>query len=274
MLARKPKIWLLGMLAMLLVGSFAAASAEAQGPFWYHRAIGGQGKGVKLSGQQGGVPFEEVRGGGGRVVLEGKLAGAEVELESAQVQVKGIVYNSPLAGQAKFEFAYTQPKAIKPNNCNVRVGSNNVVKVHGHQAWTWDGSAGQLKEQPQQHQNPDWIFLGQELQQGATELPEGASFTTITLSGASCPIPGTAQVKGSVVAKITPEQVGAFSTKQSAESVGNGALQHFWNGKENIGVESKLKLGGTEPATLKQSATVTAFGTQGGAAQELGLWGD
>jgi hypothetical protein len=269
----KPRAGVAGLLTMLLVGMFAAAVAEAnQGPFWYHRAIGGQGKGVKLSGQQGGVPWEEVRGGGGKVVLEGKLAGAEVELEAAQVQVKGIVYNNGLQGQAKLEFAYINPKSVKPNNCNVTISKSNVVKVFGHQAWTWDGSAGQLKEQPQQNQKPDWLFTGQELQQKAKELPKGVVFTAITLSGASCAIPGTAAVEGSLAAAIKPEQVGAFSTSQTAEALEKGK-QHFWNGVENVGVETEFKFGGAL-AKLKQTNTVTAFGTQGGAAQELGLWGD
>jgi hypothetical protein len=270
-LARKPKIWLLGMLAMLLVGSFAAASAEAnQGPYWYHRAIGGQGKGVKLSGQQGGLPFEEVRGGGGKVEFKGKAAGTEVELTASQVQIKGVVYNNGLQGQAKLAFAYFNPVSVFPAGCIVKIGTNNVVNVFGHLVWTYAGNSSELTEQPVQKQRPQWLFLGKELPQGATSVPS-EEFTKITLSG--CAAAGTFPVKGSVVAKIKPEQLGAFSTEQTAESLENGTRLHFWNGSSNIEGTSSL-IFGTEAATLKQSGLVKAFGTQGGAAQELGIWGD
>jgi hypothetical protein len=269
----KLRVGLLGMLAMLLVGSFAAASAEAnQGPFWYHRAIGGQGKGVKLSGQQGGLPFEEVRGGGPEVKFSGKAGGVEVEMTAEQVQIKGIVYNNAIQGQAKLAFAYFNVKVLKPGGgCVGKVGSNNVVKVFGHLAWTYAGNASELKEQPVQNQKPLWLFTGQELQQGATTLPTEVPFTAITLS--VCASALTATVKGTVVATIKPEQLGAFSTTQIAESAENGTRLHFWNGSSNNEGKSSLVLG-TEPALLKQVGTVNAFGTQEGAAQELGVWGD
>jgi hypothetical protein len=264
---------------MLLVGMFAAAVAEAnQGPFWYHRGLNGQGKGVKISGQQGGTPFEEVRGGGGTATLEGTLGGAPITIRSSQVQVKGIVYNNALQGQAKLEFAYAQPEIVgEPGNCVVTIGNKNVVKVFGHLVWTWDNTAAQLKEQPVQKQKPAWLFTGQELQQGATTVPTNIAFTTITIGNApghTCLLFTPARaVEGSVVASVKPEQLGAFSTSQAAEARPNGTLQHFWNGKENIGFESGLKFANAT-AKLQQSATVAAFGTQGGAAQELGIWED
>ncbi|HEY7952526.1 MAG TPA: hypothetical protein VID70_06010, partial [Solirubrobacteraceae bacterium] len=72
MLGLKSRVGLLGMLALLLIGSYAAASAEAnQGPFWYHRNSEAEGNGVKLSA----AAPEEIRGGGGEVTLEAKLGG-------------------------------------------------------------------------------------------------------------------------------------------------------------------------------------------------------
>ena len=138
----KLRAGLLGLLAMLVVGSFAAASASAQGPFWYHRPLNGQGKGVKLSGQEP----EEVRGSGGEATLEGEVTGVgAVEISASQVQVKGIIYNNDQQGQAKLEIAYAQPRLVKPSlaNCNVTVGPKNVVKVFGHLAWTWNGTTEQ-----------------------------------------------------------------------------------------------------------------------------------
>lgn len=271
----KPRAGVLGLLAVLLVGLFAAASAEAQGPFWYKRALNGQGKGVKISNQQG-RQWEEVRGGGGEAKLEGKLGTNEIIIVAKQVQVKGIVYNNGLQGQAKLEFAYFQPELVKPSgtSCLVTIGSKNVVKVYGHQAWTWDGSEGQLHEQPQQHQKPDWIFLGQEIQQGATGLPSNVPFTSITIKGTGCLLSTQANVTGSVAASIEPGQVGAFSTSQTATALPNGTKQHFWNGTENRGVETALAFNG-EPAKLEQTDTVSTVKFQEKEPQqELGLWGD
>jgi hypothetical protein len=250
---------------MLLVGSFAAASAEAnQGPFWYHRAVGAQGKGTKLTNGTS----VEVRGGGGVAVFKSKLAGAEIELTSSQVQIKGLIFNNALQGQARLEFAYNQPTAIKPSSCTVRVASNNVVKVFGHQVWTYNNELKQLTEQPVQNQKPQWLFLGQELQQGAGNLPTGVPFTSITFSGALCPISGQGNVIGSIVAAVKPEQLGAFSRDQVAESLLNGSLLHFWNGASNITGASALKFN-NEEAKLVQTGKVSVV-----SAEEVGLWGD
>ncbi len=274
----KPRAGVLGLLAMLLVGLFAAASADAQGPFWYHRALNGQGKGVKISNQQG-RQWEEVRGSGGEAKLEGTLAGTEVTIAASQVQVKGIYYNNALQGQAKLEFAYVQPRLVKPNlpNCTVVIATKNVVKVFGHLVWKWNGSPGQLSEQPQQHQKPMWLFLGQELQQGATSLPTNIPFTSITLksnSGGQCLLAGQANVSGSVAAEFTSDQLGKFNTGRTETALPNGTLLHFWNGNANISAESGLQFAGVT-AKLEQSAEVlvTKF-QETEPLQELGIWGD
>ncbi len=224
----KPRVGLLGLLALLLLGSIATASAEAQGPFWYHRNNSTEGKGVKLSGQ---AP-EEVRGGGGVATLEGKLAGTEVTISSTQQQVKGIIYNNALQGQAKLEIAYVQPTLVSPKLpfCAVTIASNNTVKLYGHQAWTWSGTAEQLKEQPIVNQKPDWIFTGQELQQGAKGLPKGVPFTSITFksNGGTCILAAQANVTGSVAAAIVPGAAGEFSKLQKIETLPNFTKQHFW----------------------------------------------
>jgi hypothetical protein len=269
----KMRAGVLGLLAMLLVGMFAAVVAEAnQGPFIYRRAIGGQGKGVKLSGQQGGLPFEEVRGGGPEVKFSAKAGGVEIELTAEQVQIKGIVYNNAIQGQAKLAFAYFNIKVLKPGGgCIGKIGNNNVVKIFGHQVWTYSGNASELKEQPVQNQKPLWLFTGQELQQGATALPIEVPLTTITFSGCASAL--TATLKGTFVASTKPEQLGAFSTTQTSESLVDGTRLHFWNGSSNNEGKSALVLG-TEPFLMKESETISAFGVQGGAAQELGQWSE
>lgn len=271
MLIFKARAGLLGLLAVLLLSLSVTATADAQGPFWYHRSLGGQGKGVKISAQEP----EQVRGGGGAVVMEGKLAGNTIEIAASQVQVKGIIYNNSLQGQSKIELAYVQPTLVKPagSHCAVIFGASNMVKVYGHLAWTWDLTATQLKEQPQLNQTADWILLGHEIQQGATELPKTV-FTSITLksSGGTCLLASQTTVEGSLAASIESALLGKFGTKQWVEALPNGALQHFWNGKENIGVETSLKFA-SEPIKLVQVLKETeTFGRQGGAKQEVALY--
>jgi len=271
----KLRAGLLGLMAMLLVGSFAAATAEAQGPFWYHRELqgqGSQGKGVKISSQQ----WEEVRGGGGEARLEAKEAFGlkEVLITSKQVQIKGIIYNNDQQGQAKLEFVYEQPTLVKPESkCTVTIGKNNVVKVFGHLAWTWNGELKQLEEQPQLHQTPDWLFTGQELQQEAKELPKGVPFTTIALTGSNCIANGiTRAVTGSVAATIEPSQLGFYGTEQKSEALPNGTFQHFQNGLGvAVGAKTGLFLGENE-ATLKQTNQVKTYGRQQKTQQAVAIY--
>jgi hypothetical protein len=259
---------------MLLLGLLTAAPALAQGPFWYHRALNGQGKGVKLSAQEP----EEVRSVGNEEAgMAGKISGVEIEFITSSLQVKGIIYNNALQGQAKLAYVYGQPTLIKPKGttCKVTVGKNNIIKVFGHQAWTWNGEAAQLQEQPQLNQKPVMILLGQELQQGAQGLPTNVPLFTVSFSGAGCVLAGAVgTVTGSIIeAVIAPANLGEYRTQLAYGSRANGTKAHFWNGTSNIGVESQLKFN-NETAVFVQAQNVNTFGRQGNAAQEVALFGD
>jgi hypothetical protein len=263
--AFKPRAGLLGMLAMLLVGSFATASAEAApGPFWYHRkAQSQQIKGVKITSQ---APLE-VGGQGGEQKLKGKVGGTGIELVGPQLQIKGIIYNNAFQAQAKLRLVYIEPKLAKPNfpNCVVTIGTNNVVNVFGHQAWTWNGETKQLEEQKQQPaQKVDWIFLpiqGGELEQGAEELPKKV-FTTISFKGAECGVlAGMANVTESVAAEVEPSGVEEWGFSETQKIIEGEGKQHFWNGIRNVGVTTGLMLGGA-PAILSGKAQVKVLPRQ------------
>jgi hypothetical protein len=257
----KPRAWLLGLMALLLVGSYAPATASAQGPFWYHRGVGEKGNGVKIAAS---AP-EGIASSAGEQFFLFKVAGMEVAITSPQAQLKGIIYNNGLQGQAKILIAFAQPTTTKPAGCLVKIGTNNIITVFGHLAWTWDGSEAQLKEQPQSAQKPDWVFTGKELAQGATELPQEEIYK-ITLS--NCAAAGTFPVKGNYAGAIEPPNVGEWSTNETQILQENGARQHFWNGKSNIGAETRL-LGGTEPFTHVGEYKFKTTGRQGGAPQEV-----
>lgn len=267
----KLRAGLLGLVAMLLVSSFAAAPAGAWGPWWHHRCIGCMDQG-KITGQ---LP-EQIKGQGGEQKLKGKVILMPVTVIAKSVQVKGIIYNNAFQAQAKLELAYRELSVEGSPNCIVTVGVQNTVKVFGHQAWTWNGEKKQLEEQPQQpNQKPDWIFLPQELQQGAESLPK-AEFTTLVLTSKNeetekCAFHGKYEVKGSVTGEITPEHTEEWSLTQTVRTPEGGTKQHFWNGEKNVGVETGLTLG-TEPAKLVGEFKTQTAGRQQGAPQEVALF--
>jgi hypothetical protein len=270
---------LLGLMVMLLAGTYAATVTSAQGPFFHHRNVGETGKGTKWSQQIAGrPPWEAVEGAGPEAKLEAKILSEPAVITVESVEVKGIIFNNALQGQAKFKFTYNEPKLVKPAlHCKVVIGTNDVVKLYGHQAWTWNGTEAQLKEQPQKEQKPDWIFLPAELQQGAEALPTSLVFTQITLQNKSatetCPIAGQFPVAGSTAATIEPANVEEWGTTETLKNLPNGAEQHFWNGKTNIGAGVGLKFG-SETEKIIQEIKIKTIGTQGFAAQEIAHFED
>jgi hypothetical protein len=230
----------LGVLAMLTVGSFAAASASAEpGPFWYHRS-GCCTTPMKIEQPKD----EQFQGKGGRQILEATIGGREVEIESPLVQIKGRIYNNALQGQIKVTIIYHNPTLLKPvlKPCEVKVGTNNEVQAFGHLAWKYQGNTSELTEQPQLKQKPDIIFTPKEIEEGAKELPKG-EFTKITFTGSGCGVlTGSSTVKGSVSALINPPELEIWSTQLKVSTPG-WTRQHFWNGKEAIEVEPKLIVG-------------------------------
>jgi hypothetical protein len=251
----KLRATLLSLLAMTLVGSFAASSAYAEGgPFWHIRNEGEKGEGKLLSSATEEGP--DVQGSGGLQTLSGEVASTKVEIQAKEQQVKGQLWNSADQGQVKLLIKYHEPKLLKPElkGCEVKVGENNEVKVEGHLAWKWNGEKKQLEEKPQLVQKPDWIFLSSQLAQGAKELPKGA-FTKITFSGTGCgTLVGSFNVEGSLSGEPTPNTLEEFNRTQTTKYPGP-KLQHFWNGKEYVGVETGLKFGGN-PAVLQGEDTI------------------
>lgn len=243
---------LLGLLAMLALGAFSAAPAFAVGgPFCHHREVGGEDEGKITEAHP-----EEVAGHGGVQRLEGTVGGMGLTIESEQAQVKGIIYNNADQCQAKVAITYSEPKIAALPTCEVKINSNNVVKLYGHQAWKWNGTTKQLEEKKQELQHRDWIFLPVELQQGAKELPTGTPFATITITskaGQKCPstviltqakVNGSATVAGYALQRGKENQnLGEWDEAEELRSTGGEGEQHFWNGSQFIGVKTGLTFG-------------------------------
>jgi hypothetical protein len=259
----------LGTLAVMLLGSAMAASASAEaGPFWHHRAIGGEGVGAKVEPN---TP-ESFKGTGGEQKLKGTLAGEPVEITSSSLQVKGAIFNGPDRGQVKLELIYNQPKLIKPNkpNCAVTVGEKNIVVVKGHLMWKWDGTKTQLEKAVQQpEQTPDLVFSAVEPSQQKPfveklKFTNNGTFTTVALKNAAeCGvIAGTFPVSGSEVGIPSPARTEEWSRKLAVRTVESQSttepfLQHFWDQEAYQGAIVGLTFG-SNPASLIGQTEVEA----------------
>ena len=264
MLGSKIRAGVLGLMVMLLLGSYAATSAYAEaGPFCHKRSIGSEGAGTKITS----AAPEFVQGEGG----EQRLTGASVTVVASSVQVKGILYNNEDQCQTKLELKYHEPHLVNHPLCTATVGGPaNAVKVVGHLAWKWNGTLAQLEEQPQKEQVQDWIFLPSKSElntQGGFpgELPK-EELTILTFAkNTECGIlSGTAsKVIGSLGGVILAPNHGALETWTSPKepevfyNSGTQLKQHIWWGSLNrfVGVDVSFELAGG-PASLTGAFTV------------------
>ncbi len=255
----KLKVGLQILLAMLAVGAYVAVTASAEaGPFFHHRAVGAKGEGEKIEVK---TP-EEIASSTGAAFVLVRINGMEVVLSVASMQLKGIIYNNALQGQAKITTVFVTPTIVKPElkGCTVVVGQNNTNQVFGHLAWKWNGEKKQLEETSQATQHPVWAFVSSELAEGATELPKG-TIISITFKGSGCGIfAGTFALKGDYGAAISPMGLEEWSTSEAQTP--SMLKLHFWNGKAFVGAETSEFIGLGE---LK----FKTIGRQGAAAQEI-----
>jgi hypothetical protein len=262
-LGSKIRVTLLGLMALLLVGSYAAASAYAEGgPYFHHREIGGKGEGEKVEEKSP----EQVQGTGGEQTLEGTIGTTASTINAKEVQIKGIVYNNPSQGQYKFRLIYHEPILSKPAtltaNCKVKIGTENTVFVNGHQMWKWNGTLSQLTENPQLHQTRDGIIvpLSQELKltEAEEELNEIAlpkeEFTSIHIEKGEkeCLLAGVYKVSGGVgVVPVSPPGLEEWSQKEKGFIPPYQVKQHFWQPRKRVwtGIDVSLTFA-NNPATL------------------------
>jgi hypothetical protein len=229
------RVLVLGLLAVMLVGSVTAGAASANaGPFWYHRLNSGETP-HKVSSNEP----ENFSGKGGVQTLIGEpAAGAVIEIKSPATQVKGAILNAEHQGQIKLVIFY-QPLSVQINgvpkpNCIATVGQqnqfSNIVQLKGHLAWKWDGSKQQLEEQPQRQQKWDIIFTPYEPQRQEPGFPlidtrKQGTFAEINLVGAECGVlAGKQKVAGTEVGIPFPSQLEEFSKELTVRTIASGQL--------------------------------------------------
>jgi hypothetical protein len=200
-----------------------------------------------------------------------------VETVAKEVQVKGIIYDNVLQCQLKLESKYHELKSKSFPECEIKIGSNNTVKLFAHQEWKWNGEKKQLEEQPQQAQFRDWVFLPVELKEGFTELPKAtfASYIVSQPTGHKCILaekePLTLPITGSATGEPQPTgstKVGLeeWNTKSTVAFAKGEGKQHDWDGAlPYIGFTTGLTLAG-EPASHFGSITTQT------AAQEIAFF--
>ncbi len=99
-------------------------------------------------------------------------------------------------------------------------------------------------------------------------------FTTITLKGAECGVlAGTVTVKGSVAAAKEPVNVGEWDVSETIKIWETKQKQHFWNGIENIGQETRLTFNATE-ASLSGTIKMETSGRQQLERQQIAVFED
>jgi hypothetical protein len=251
---------MLGLLAIMLMGSFTAASASAEpGPFWHHRLNSKEGEGTKI--EEGAK--ESFTSKGGAQTLSGKISSTPVVIVANSTEgEEGKIYNNARQGQIEFKNFYKEPHLVKPElkGCEVKVGKENKVPLKGHLMWKWNGTKTQLEEQPQANQTPDIGFTvvepGNQSVEEVNFIKDG-TFTTITFSGTGCGVlAGTFSVSGSDVA-IPNRKLNEFAKTLSVRTLTNPQsselnevyLQHYWNGEKFEGIKLGL-IFGTEAASL------------------------
>jgi hypothetical protein len=255
------RVIVLGLLALMAVGSFTASAAAEPGPFWHQRELGGKGEGKKIEE----IPGLQVQGEGPPATLTGEpVKGTKVEIQSKITVVHIQIYNNPDQGQFKLRIIYFDPQLLKPElkPCEVKVGKNNEVNVMGHLVWKWNGTKAQLLENPQLHQPVDGIAVPFTTKiEGVKEIPKEV-FTTITLSGSACGVlAGTFNVSNTEAIEFIPNNLGEFRTQLTALSRPGEFGQHFYNQTTQVGTTTGLLFGG-QPANLSQEDKVVPEGEE------------
>ena len=250
----RTRLVLAGLVVLLALSSVMAAPVSAfPGPFWRQRQVGESGNGIKISAQSP----EKFLSQGGTAKLSTSALG--VTINCAEGKNQGHIWNNTLAGQAKLKIEFSKCKAEGANSAGCVVGEPIVFEVQFHLMWKWDGSLKQLKQGKQKSlgQKPDGFVYHFEL--GEQEKPKSeAEFVAIKLSGCTfTALNGENKATGFESAEIKPEP--EIFTKEAIFSFTPGKhLQHFWDGKEQVGLETEVSLAGF-PSTFEFEDKINSF---------------
>jgi hypothetical protein len=188
-LRRTMRVGVLGLMAMLLFGSYAASSASAavQGPWWMKLEGGKQ---VKIEPK----PHLEIKSENeGNFKLKGKILGTAVILECKKVENKGSIWNGPHTGRDEAVITWNECSIAQAVLCKgfpIEVG---LTKVRTELMWKYAGIEKELKETGGLQQKIYDVFAPTEPVE-KIEGKEKSKFTTITVptefEGIKCALAG------------------------------------------------------------------------------------
>jgi hypothetical protein len=251
------KLLLMGLFAVLAVGSVASATASAEaGPFWLHR-FSAEEAGKKFSQSE-----QEKYYGQGKTLLIGTVSGRQVIL-AGELQIKGTLWNEANQGQLKLQAEFHHVIWLGHSGCTVTV--TVPEDYQGHLMWKWNGEKKQLEEAKQEKQHWDGIIVPGKTTLGATGLSGKNVFAKVLFTGAGCEILNGIAASASGAAGFTAEiGLGVFRKTFTFISPGVPLVQHFWNGSSFVGLKENLIFGENEasfiayiPVEASQEVAVT-----------------
>jgi hypothetical protein len=256
---------LAGLVALVALSSVMSAPVSASpGPFWRQRAVGVKTNGVKfLQSAQ-----EKFQSKGGEAVLA--IPSAGIEVKCAEAQNKGTIWNNNFQGQGKVQIEFHNKCNVTGAGVNCTIAEPIRFEAFFHLAWTWDGTEAQRAQGNQQAlgQKPDLIFTHSEVAGGA--IPK-ESFVTLVF-GKECGLAsGSQTVVGFESSEISPGKVEEWVREAVFKFTAGKHKQHYWNGVEQVGVETELKAIGLA-GTFAFEDTANTFAAANGEAQEIAIF--
>jgi len=227
----KARLLVLGLLSMMVFGAFASTAAAEPGPWWHHREVGNQLKGMKIEKQSP----ETFEGKGEGTELTTKVGNEEIKLK-CNIKAKGSVWNEPAQGQGEVTPIYENCESNNIVGCKATVVAEGTPQTI-HLIWKYKGNAKELENKPQQQQQgQEWdgvIFpsgVAFVLNKAGTELElsKKSSFAEIKFAATGCKLLNSLSGKAEGSVAFSSLYLNEFSKEPTLNFPGGKPWQHAW----------------------------------------------
>jgi hypothetical protein len=259
--------------SLIALGSILSGAASAvPGPYWHQRKAGGAGNGVKISE----FSPDKFQAKGGKWVLDAPNLSVSTSVTCGEHRSSGVIYNNALQGQIKIDTTFEK---CETNLANCAVDEPIKFHADAHLMWKWRFSPKELEAEKQSKlgQYPELMFEGGEIHQGAKGL-EKLELMHIEFKGSGTgeceqPFPPLI-VKGYHGAAMSPLGVERWTTNYSLSFPEIQQTQSYWNGLEQLTIQSVVYADENEGATasIETQEVLGPVLTQGGAQQLVAIY--
>jgi ABC-type phosphate transport system substrate-binding protein len=236
--------------------------------YWHVRSAGESSEGTKAPE---GAPVK-LQSKGGETKIASKVSGEATTITCAESKGEGVLNNRSLGGQAKLLLSLEKCTTTL-KHCVVAEPIS--IPANLNLTWKWDGTKGSLQQGKQQAlgQKLGVLMTHKELEAGEPSAEDELTSVKMTKDGVgTCSTEGTPlALKGYEAADLEPQSIEQFSKEPKLKFTPGKHREHYWNGKEQKGVETTLKLG-SEPAELTSSITLAPVRTATGEEQEAAIY--